>query len=156
MKLVSDINIWHKARKPSARVYNKYEYTIHYMNTSLTHRGWDKMTVIFQTTNSTTFSCMKIWISLNISLMFVSKVRINIIPALVDIITFIAFINIHIFRRTQNMIEISLHLIHGFIHTTVGICIKSLNTNQRLFACSYDFLAYLRCNMSLFLLVKAL
>ena len=52
----------------------------------LIHWGRDKIATISQTKFSNAFSWMKnIWISINISLKFVTKVRINNIPALVQI-----------------------------------------------------------------------
>ena len=51
----------------------------------LTHWGRDKMADIFQTTFSNAYSCLIMYIWIKISLKFVPKVRINNIPALVQI-----------------------------------------------------------------------
>ena len=72
---------WIKCNTTAKTIPNRY-WLIELLDNSLTHWGRYKMAAISQTTFSNAFSWM---LSLWISLKFVPKVRINNIPALVQI-----------------------------------------------------------------------
>ena len=84
------------------------------------HWGWDKIAAISQTTFSNAFSWNKnMWISLMISLKFVSKDRINNFPALAQIT---------VWRRAGDK-PFSEPMMVSFL-THIHVCVNELNDEK--------------------------
>ena len=87
----------------------------------LTRWGLDKMVTILQTTFSNIFLWMKnVWISLKISLKFVPKVRINNVPALVQIMAW---------RRPGDKPLSEPVMVSLLTHIYASLCLNELTTS---------------------------
>ena len=83
-ELIYFVKMGHNTNK--TQLFN-WQNTLHciYLPRCLIHRGGDKIAAISHRIFSNAFFNEKLWISLNISLKFIPKVRLNNIPTLVQI-----------------------------------------------------------------------